>query len=256
MIGFHEFISEFNDALSRCESMAIFARCEIVYSGRAESQLLSGDRMLLIKSDKSMLIHQPTGSAPVNWMKEDSDYALDIEGDSLMLRVRNLPLKEYLDIKIEEIYSFSRQKLEDGQKIIITGSERDMSDMILENPELIEKGFKPLSREEHTKYGFIDVFGYDANNVLVVIEAKRYSADFKAVSQLRRYVEKVRKSKGLEKVRGILAAPQISANAEKMLHDFGFEYRKISPPKYMERFHKKQSNLNFFSDKKDSKNHD
>ncbi|MCX6710152.1 MAG: endonuclease NucS [Candidatus Woesearchaeota archaeon] len=246
MIDFHDFINDFSDALLKGESMAVFARCEIFYSGRAESQLLSGERILVVKSDKSMLVHQPSGSAPVNWMKENSDYSLSIEGDSLMLRVRNLPLKEHLDIRIEEVYSFSHRKLEDNQKIILAGSEKDMSDMILENPSLIEKGFKPLSREEHTKYGFIDVFGYDLNNVLVVIEAKRYTADFKAVSQLQRYVEKIKETKGLSKVRGILAAPGISPNAEKMLRDFGFEFRKINPPRYMERFSRAQSTISRF----------
>ena len=246
MIDFHDFTADFNDALLKGECMAVFVRCDIVYSGRAESELLSGDRILVVKSDRSMLVHQKDGSAPVNWMKENSDYSLDVKDGFLIMSVRNLPLKEHLDIRIEKVYSFSHMRLEDSQKILLAGSEKDMSDMILANPELVEKGFKPLSREEHTKYGFIDVFGYDSENILVVIEAKRYTADFKAVSQLARYVKKIKESKGLSKVRGIIAAPGITANAEKMLLDSGFEFRRISPPRYMERFNKKQTQLETF----------
>jgi len=246
MIDFQEFIADFHDAIAQNETIVFSARCEIVYSGRAESLLPMGERIIIIKSDRSMLIHQPTGSAPVNWMKENSEYDVLIEENILHLKSRNLPLKEYLDMRMEAVYFFENRKLEDGQKLILTGSEKDMAQMIMKNPELIEKGFKPLSNEEHTKYGFIDVFGYDRNNVLVVIEAKRYAADFKAVSQLRRYVEKIKKSKGLDEVRGILAAPSITTNAEHMLKDFGFEFRKVSPPKYLERFHKKQSRIDSF----------
>ena len=53
-------------------------------------------------------------------------------------------------------------------------------------------------------------------------------------------------SKGISKVRGILAAPKITSNAEKMLIDWGFEFKSIKPPKYLEEFDKKQSKLDNF----------
>ena len=118
--------------------------------------------------------------------------------------------------------------------------------MLYNNPEMIEEGFRPLSMEEHTKYGFIDVFGYDKENVLTVIECKRYSGDLKAVSQLRRYVEKIKSAKGIENVRGVLACPKMSDNALKMLTDFGFEFKSVKPPKYLEKFDKKQRSLGHF----------
>jgi len=129
---------------------------------------------------------------------------------------------------------------------VISGTEEDMSRMLYENPELVEKGFKPVSQEEQTAYGFIDVFGYDANGTLVVVECKRYCADLSAVTQLRRYVEKVKESKGIDTVRGILAAPKITDNAKKMLEDWGFKFISVNPPKYLEEFGKKQSKLDFF----------
>ncbi len=236
-------IAAFNEALQRNAVIVLSCSCEIHYSGRAESFLGSGDRLIVIKADKTLLIHQPSGSNPINYMKEGTSYALVNEGDNLVLHCHNIPLKEYLDVFISKVYSFQQLQLEDSAKIQLVGSERDMSDMIYDNPSLIEPGFRPLSREEHTKYGFIDVFGYDKSNILVVIECKRYTADLKAVDQLQRYVTKIRQLRGLDKVRGIIAAPEISPNTLQMLKDNGFEYRKISPPKYLERFSKGQKSL-------------
>ncbi len=236
-------LAAFNDALQRNLVIVLGCTCQIHYSGRAESFLSSGDRLIIIKSDKTLLIHQPTGSNPINYMKEGTSCTLAKEEGKLVLRCSNIPSKEYIDIFISKVHSFQPLRLEDGEKIQLAGSERDMSDMIYSNPALIEPGFRPLSREEHTKYGFIDVFGYDKNSILVIIECKRYSADFKAVEQLQRYITKVKQLRGVDKVRGIVAAPEISANALQMLKDLGLEYKSISPPKYLERFRKSQKSL-------------
>lgn len=238
-----EFASKINEAISKSQLIFIACNCTIWYSGRAESFLPEGDRIIIIKPDKNLLVHQPKGSAPVNYMKEDSYHSISKIDDGLFINSSNLQLKEYLDIKINALHFYHTQSLEDNQKIQISGTEKDMADYIYSNPGVIEQGFKPLSTEEHTKYGFIDVFGHDKNNVLVVIECKRYTGDLKAVDQLGRYVEKIKKSRGLNSVRGILACPKISPNALMMLHDLGFEYREIRPPKYLERYDKKQKSV-------------
>ena len=233
----------FDEALNKNRVILLGCNCEIHYSGRAESFLSSGDRVIIIKSDKTLLVHQPEGSNPINYMREGTSYNMAKEEGKLVLHCSNIAVKEYLDVFISKVHSFQQLQMEDSAKIQLVGSERDMSDMIYDSPALIEPGFKPLSREEHTKYGFIDVFGYDKNNVLVVIECKRYTADLKAVDQLQRYVTKIKQLRGLDKVRGIIAAPEISQNTLQMLQDNGFEYRKISPPRYLERFSKSQKSL-------------
>ncbi len=236
-------IAAFNEALGRNSVIILSCLCEIHYSGRAESFLGSGDRVIIIKADKTILIHQPVGSNPINYMKEGTGISAALESGKIVLRCHNIPLKEYLDILISRLHSFQQLQLADSGKIQLVGSERDMSDMIYGSPSLIEPGFRPLSREEHTTYGFIDVFGYDRNNSLVVVECKRYSADFRAVEQLQRYVAKIKQLKGVDKVRGIIAAPEISANALQMLKDNNMEYRSISPPKFLERFNRCQKRL-------------
>lgn len=234
------------DALNRNETVVLACTCSIRYSGRAESFLASGDRIVIVKGDKAILVHQPTGNAPINYMKPQTSHSVTFEDGKLMLKSKNLPMKEFLDVTIERIHFYNSHKLEDSQTIVVAGTEEDMSNMLYAQPELIEEGFKPVSREEQTKYGFIDVFGTDKDGNLTIVECKRYCADLSAVTQLRRYVEKMMVSKGVTKIRGILAAPKITENAKKMLEDWGFEFKVIKPPKYLEEFDKKQVKLDFF----------
>jgi len=121
-----------------------------------------------------------------------------------------------------------------------------MSDLLFNQPELVEEGFKPYSREEHTKYGFIDVLGTDKSGHLTIVECKRYKAGPDAVQQLRRYVEKVKKDKGLQKVRGILAAPSLTKSAQDMLTELGYTHVEAKPPKSYEAFKKDQKDLHGF----------
>ncbi|PIN80257.1 hypothetical protein COV11_04380 [Candidatus Woesearchaeota archaeon CG10_big_fil_rev_8_21_14_0_10_30_7] len=239
----NEYCDLFKDALNRNESVVLSCRCKINYSGRAESFLDMGDRIIIIKSDNTLLVHQPQGNNPINYMKPNTTHNLIQDDKKLFLKSNNLQLKESMQIEINKIYFFNTHKLEDGQSIIIAGTEADMSKMIYENPAIVEEGLRPVSQEEQTKYGFIDVFCTDKNGNLTIIECKRYNADLGAVTQLRRYVEKIRASKGLTNVRGIIAAPKISSNALAMLEDWGFKFVKIKPPKQYEKFDKKQKTL-------------
>ncbi|MBD3361391.1 DUF91 domain-containing protein [Candidatus Woesearchaeota archaeon] len=241
-----EYRTLLQDALKRNETVIITCKCSVKYSGRAESKLAEGDRIVLIKADNTLLVHQPKGNAPVNYMKAQTSHDLVLEDGKIILKAKNQLLKESMDIKINRIYFFNSYKLEDSQNILVTGTEADMANMLYEQPEKIEKGFKPVSQEEQTKYGFIDVLGVDSNGVLTVVECKRYSADLSAVTQLRRYVEKLMVSKGISKVRGIIAAPKITPNALKMLEDWGYSFVSVIPPKYMEEASKKQSKLDYF----------
>lgn len=234
------------DSLKRGEMIILACHCTVEYSGRAESYLSEGDRVIMIKSDSTLVVHQPNGSNPINYMKSGSSHHIEMTDEGVYLRSQNLATKEYLDIRIFRVYFFDYHAMEDTKSIELAGTEKDMADMIFKNPEMIEKGFTPLSQEEHTKFGFIDIFGYDKKNILTVIECKRYTGDPKAVDQLRRYVEKVKKVKGLKKVRGILACPSITASAKEMLLERGYEFVSVKPPKYLERYDKNQKTLEGF----------
>ncbi|MEM4336788.1 MAG: endonuclease NucS [Candidatus Woesearchaeota archaeon] len=238
-----QLIEKIKDAIQNKETTVISANCSVNYSGRVESFLPPGDRLIIIKPDGNLLVHKPKGTNPINYMKEGSVHKIIEEKNNFFLVSKNSFLKDFMNIQLHKIHFVNMCILEDSEEIDITGTEKHMAEMIMRRPEIIEKGFKPLSREEHTKYGFIDVFGYDKNKKLVVIECKRQNGDLKAVTQLRRYVEKIKELKGIKDVRGILACPKISANAKKMLEDWGFEYKLVEPPKYLEEHKRKQKKI-------------
>jgi len=243
MKDYLEFIKkDFNKGIP----LILGCNCAVKYSGRAESYLEFNDCIIMIKSDKTLLVHQSTGNMPINYMKTGTHIEFQNEGENLQINASNQAMKEYMNIIIKKIYFYNSHPLAPGNALILEGTEKDMADMILNEPEIIESGFKPLTTEEHTKYGFIDVFGYDNNKILCVIECKRYTGDFKAVDQLRRYVEKIKNDKGIKEVRGILACPAITPNAKKMLEDFGFEHKRIEPPKRLAEYKKNQMKLNEF----------
>jgi RecB family endonuclease NucS len=224
-----EIIQKFEKSLNQNHIIVIFCNCEIEYLGRAKSFLAQGDRMIIIKHDKTVLVHRPDGRNPVNWMPQKSTITYEFKEGILKIKSSCLKPFEEMKINIFEIYSFTSAPLVDTEQLKLVGTEKDMSDMIYENPTIINSEFTPISREEQTEYGYLDVFGHDNEGNFVIIECKRYTAGLDSVTQLRRYVEKVKKTKGAN-VKGIIAAPNISNNALKMLKEWGFEYKIVNPP--------------------------
>ncbi|MBN2566801.1 endonuclease NucS [Candidatus Woesearchaeota archaeon] len=234
------------EALRKRETIVFSADCEVAYSGRAEAFLPRGDRLFIIKRDGTLLVHQPTGSNPINYMKEGCAITLDKTDDGLFLRCRHQGKREWIDARLFAVHFIHTQDLFDSERQLLGGSERDMSDMLFANPSMIEPGFVPLSREEHTRFGFIDVFGTDAQGTLTVVECKRCAAGHNAVQQLARYVSRIREAKGVGTVRGIIAAPRISAAARKHLDELGFGFVAVEPPKRLERYKRDQTSIGDF----------
>jgi len=237
-----EFINKLVIALNNKEDITFSGHCQVEYNGRVKSQLQNGDRTIIIKSDGGLIVHQPTGIAPINYMKPGTTHQITKKEDHISINSKNTGNKDFMSLKLTKIYFLHTKKLEDSKKILLEGSEKDMSDHIMKNPQLISKNFKPVSREEQTKYGYIDVLGME-DEMLVVVECKRTNADLGAVTQLRRYVEKIKESKGIIKVKGIIASPKISSNAYDMLKDWGFNHITVHPPKSFEQHKKTQKTL-------------
>ena len=239
-------IARIIEALRKNHTIMISCHCQVRYSGRAESFLDYGDRIILIKSDNTLLVHQPTGNNPVNYMKPGCHFTFTEKDGELHLQATHQALKEHMDVVIKTIYSYHAHHLEESTTIVLDGTEKDMSDHLYAHPELIEEGFTPVNQEEQTQYGFIDLLGRDKEGVLCAVECKRYTGDFKAVDQLRRYVERLKQAKGITDVRGILACPAITPNALKMLQDFGFSHVAVEPPKRYDLHKKSQMSLGDF----------
>jgi len=245
---FVEAKEKIESALNKGHFICFFCHCAISYSGRAESYLDFGDRFVAIKQDRTVMIHQPSAGMPINYLKAPASCSFKIEEDdeNSLLVFLGTSGDDEIFVEIKNVYEFFSRKLIDGQKQDLSGNEAEMSDMLRDNPKMVAHNFIPLSREEHTKYGFIDVFGHLGDGTLAIVECKRYTAGLSAVTQLRRYVERMKSDKGIETVTGIMAAPAITANALQMLTDWGFSFVAVIPPKRNVKQRKRQKQIDQF----------
>ena len=224
-----ELLDLINEALSKKAFLVIIACCRIEYRGRATSRLGSGDRTIIIKSDGSFLIHQDYNLEPVNWQPPNCNFNAKMEGDLVFVTgVRRNP-SESLEVEIHRAYMVSYHRGKDIKTLELAGYEEDMRNMILKNPEIIEKGFRPISREYSVSGGFIDILGKDKDGNLMILELKSRKAGVNAVKQLKKYFEDFTDYKDF--VRGILVAPSITEDAKELLERYQLEFKALEPPK-------------------------
>jgi endonuclease len=218
-----------NEGLSKKAVIVIMACCKVKYEGRARSKLGSGDRMIIIKSDGSFMVHQDINLEPVNWQPPKSNCKASFKKGLLLLEGSRRNPPERLQVEVHKSYMASYFIGEDNKDLELTGYEEDMRDMIFRSPELIEEGFRPSNREYQTSNGFIDVLGKDVDGNLVVLELKSRRAGINAVKQLKRYLDDFSDHKKF--VRGILVAPSVTDDASLLLEEFKLEFKSLDPPK-------------------------
>ena len=214
-------------------TLIISGNCKVDYTGRASSKLELGERLLIIKSDGSVLVHRPVGYEPVNWQPAGSVFHAQINEDTLEVYAARQKPKENVKVQFTKIYTATSILLLDAGEFILNASEDDMHRAILFRPELIEEGFKPISWEKKVDPGFVDVYGMDKTGKLVVIEVKRKTATKEAVLQLAKYIEAI-KHKADRQIRGILVAPSLCKEAQTLLESMELEFKELDPKKCAE----------------------
>lgn len=232
------------EALRKKASIIIYTNCKVLYEGRALSELDWGERIILIKPDGAFLIHQEKKVEPVNWQPPKSKTRAFIKDNHLFLESHRRTPQELLTVELDNIQFISYAILEDYEELEQAGYEKDMGDMIMENPHLIEEGFKPTSREYSVEHGFIDILGKDKDNNLMILELKSRKIGVSAVKQIKRYISDFDESTNKElqqikvekkKIRGILVAPTIDDDAREMIDEEGIEFVSLHPPKELKR---------------------
>lgn len=235
------------EALRKKATIIIFACCKVEYEGRALSQLNWGERIILIKPDGSFLIHQEKKVDPVNWQPPKSKTKAYLKDNKLFLESNRRTPHERLKVEIKKIQFINYSLIKDYEELEIAGYEKDMGDMIMKTPHIIEEGFKPTAREYSTKHGFIDILGKDSENNLMVLELKCRKAGVSAVKQLKRYLtdfqdednDFLKECKSNKKeIRGLLVAPSIGEDAKELIEEEGIEFVSVEPPKEL-KSHKK-----------------
>jgi RecB family endonuclease NucS len=231
------------DAIGRGKTVFLVCTCEIDYVGRAKSTLGLGERMVMIKADGTIIIHQKSGRNPVNWMPPRTRTELAVEDGVLTLVSTKRREGERMVVRVASAKRLETFHLEDYERLDIYGTEKDFVKELIENPSLIEKGFRLSKNERITIAGNIDISGVDAQGRPVVVEVKRGRATPQDVIQLKRYVENVEK-KTDERVRGILVAPSSSSRARRLLVEYDLELRRVHPLRLKRK--RAQSNLSKF----------
>lgn len=203
----------------------IIGHCYVEYWGRAASKLPKGKRMLMVKGDGSFAIHQNRLLRATNYMMGAS-IACSMEDNSLVIIAKKLKPKETIKTVFYSVDDVQSYEMNEDADISLFGSERELSNELMQDLSFLEPGLKPLNQEEVLRKGLVDILAEDAKGRLVVIELKRRQADFNAVQQLKRYMDQVKNMKGKE-TRGILIAPEIRKNAHELLEKYGLEFFSI-----------------------------
>lgn len=214
-------------------TLIVAGNCQVNYTGRANSKLELGERLLIIKSDGSLLVHRPVGYEPVNWQPSGSVFHTQIKGDLLEVHAVRQKPRENVKVLFTKVLTISVLSLQDAGDFTLNASEEDMHKAILVKPDLIEDGFKPISYEKKVEPGFVDVYGTDKQGRLVVVEVKRKTASKEAVLQLAGYIDAI-KVKADRPIRGLLVAPSLGKDVQRMLSTMGLEFKALDPKKCAE----------------------
>jgi RecB family endonuclease NucS len=198
----------------------LVACCTIRYEGRVTTTLESGDRVLLFKSDGSVVVHAGAGAKPINYMPGPSV----VKEQGRTLTISRPATGELLTVDIDDVHSDTRFDLVDTAKIMREGQEKDIQAVIFATPESIEPGMVGLKREQFTEVGPVDLFCRDADGRTTVVEVKRVRATAQAVEQLTRYLEQVDRNAAHAPARGILIAPDLAPQARVLLENRGYDF--------------------------------
>jgi RecB family endonuclease NucS len=131
----------------------IVARCEVAYSGRLSAHLPEALRLLMIKADGSVLVHADAGGyKPLNWMTPPT--TVEELGDRIL--VRKIKGDDALEIRLHEVLSDVTHDMgapEDGGGLVKDGVERDLQELLADQPGVCGEGFRLVRREWPTDIG-------------------------------------------------------------------------------------------------------
>ena len=189
----------------------VVARCEVVYSGRLHAVLPEATRLLMFKSDGSVLVHADSGGyKPLNWMTPPT--VVEEAADVIVVRKRAGKTEDRLEIRLVEVLSDLTLPLDETAGLEKDGVERDLQEALAAQPSRAGEGLRLVRREWPTDIGPVDLMCRDADSGWVAVEIKRIGT-IDAVEQLGRYLERIRQDPARDDCRGILAAQSIKPQA-------------------------------------------
>lgn len=239
--------------LGEDKTILIVGACEVDYQGRAGSILPEGERVIIIKPDGTLLVHQKEKREPVNWNPPGCEAKTQMEDKKLQIISKRSSPEEILLVVFQDVMFAAAFELEDEEELQLMGTEEDLVRSVVQNPNQVEEGFQVKEKNKKIKTGEVDLYGEDSEGRGVIIEFKRGKATSSAVWQLGRYVNELEKK--LEKeIRGIVSAPNITSGAKKILDEQNLEFIRVEeiPTRSYEDvvYDKNQKQIQEFSNKK------
>jgi endonuclease len=185
----------------------LVARCEVRYSGRLNAVLPEAVRLLMLKADGSVLVHDDAGGyKPLNWMTAPT--TVEDAGDVLV--VRKPKTEDVLEIRLVEVLSDVSHDMGESAALQKDGVERHLQEELAARPETLGESLRLVRREWPTDIGPVDLMCRDDEGAWVAVEIKRIGT-IDAVEQLTRYLERIDGD-----CRGVLAAQTIKPQARTL----------------------------------------
>jgi endonuclease len=187
----------------------IVSRCEVRYSGRLTAVLPEAVRLLILKADGSVLVHDDVGGyKPLNWMTGPT--SIDELGDVLV--VRKPKTEDVLEIRLAEVLSDVAQDMGESAALQKDGVERDLQELLAAAPSALGEELTLVRREWPTEVGPVDLMCRNTDGEWVAVEIKRIGT-IEAVEQLTRYLGFIREDPAKADCQGVLAAQSIKPQA-------------------------------------------
>lgn len=206
----------------------VIARCSVDYAGRLSAHLPLATRLLIHKSDGSLLVHADALSyKPLNWMSPPCTLVIDEPDDDQreagvveLWRVTHAKTADLLVVSIHEVLHDSAHELGVDPGLQKDGVEAHLQKLLAEHIELLGEGYSLVRREYMTAIGPVDILARDASGASVAVEIKRRGG-IDGVEQLTRYLELMNRDPLLAPVAGVFAAQEITPQARTLAEDRG-----------------------------------
>jgi RecB family endonuclease NucS len=201
----------------------VVARCQVDYAGRLSAHLPMATRVLMLKSDGSVLVHSDGGSyKPLNWMSPPCSVKEGENADGQVEWVVTSKTDDTLRILIAEILHDTSHELGVDPGLQKDGVEKHLQELLADHPGTIAEGLTLVRREYPTAIGPVDLMCRDADGISVAVEIKR-RGEIDGVEQLTRYLDLLNRDPLLSPVRGVFAAQSIKPQARFLAEDRGIQ---------------------------------
>jgi endonuclease len=193
----------------------VIARCSVDYSGRLDAHLPTAVRVLMIKSDGTVLIHADSGSKPLNWMSPPCSLVQTPTAWTVTNKAG-----EQLIVTLEAVLHDSSHELGVDPGLVKDGVEAHLQKLLAEHVHTLGVGYRLVRREFPTPIGPVDLLVRDPKGAAVAVEIKR-RGEIDGVEQLTRYLQLLNRDPLLAPVRGVFAAQEIKPQARTLAEDRG-----------------------------------